>query len=97
MDHLHLISQSIELLELKTNLARFGKAKEPLLFIGDAVNSLLIAEIQQYLSQSDYPCYALKADCQCRGVEQLINTFIIQISDQTMVELTVKSEQIISW
>jgi len=97
MNHLHLISQSIELLELKTNFARFSQAKEPLLFIGDAVNSLLIAEIQQYLSQSGYPCYALEADCQCRGIEQLINPFIIQISDQTMVELAIKSEQIISW
>jgi sulfur relay protein TusB/DsrH len=97
MSKLHLISKALELKPLQSGLSRYASNDEPLLFIGDSVTTLLDGEVIKYLSQHRFNINVLEADCACRGISHLIVDSIITISDQQMVELTLKHPKIVSW
>ena len=97
MTKLHLISDELELPQLMDNAARYLNEQDPLLFIADGVNGLLVKTNLQYLSSLQNTIFALAADCNCRGITHLLPASISQISDHKMVELSVDSSQIISW
>ena len=97
MTKLHLITQPIELLLLKRNITRYVSENDEFLFIGDSVTSLLDSDVIAYLGQVHYTVNILKADGKSRGLTQLIDQSIHQISDDKMVELTIKHQQTVSW
>ncbi len=97
MSKLHLISQPVILEQFKVDLSRMITAGDEILFIGDSVLSLMDNNIIALIKQTNILCYALAADCLCRGIDQLLTQSINQVSEHLMVELTVKHQQIISW
>ena len=97
MSKLHLISQALELKQLKACLSRYATKEDPLLFIGDSVTTLLDNEVIDFINLHSYKVSVLDADCACRGINQMMSCSIRQISDQEMVELTLKHQQTISW
>ena len=84
MSTLHLISQPIDCSNFKKNVARFTSDKDQLLFIGDSVTSLLDQQVFNQIQQLSLKSFALAPDCLCRGIDQLVNTEISQISDLEM-------------
>lgn len=97
MAKLHLVSQTIEINELKKDFIRYVREGDQVLFISDSVNNLLIKPIADFIGGLDNQCFALNADAKCRGIEHLLPKTISQISDKEMVELSINNEQIISW
>ena len=97
MSKLHLISQPIDLEQFKIDLNRMITADDEMLFIGDGVINLMDENITTLINQATIQFYGLASDCLCRGIDQLLNKSMTQISDQLMVELTIKHQQIISW
>lgn len=97
MTTLHLISQPLSLLEFKKQIERFLGKKDQLLFIGDSVTSLLDIEIKEMLNNKGVTSYALKADCECRGIIELVTKQVTQINDEAMVNLTLKHQKVFSW
>jgi len=97
MSKLHLISQTLDYDKLQKQLARYVREGDQLLFIADSVAGLLDSRITETLSKFSGQYFALAADCQCRGIEQLLAKSVNQISDQEMVKLTIHNQQIISW
>jgi sulfur relay protein TusB/DsrH len=97
MGKLHIISQPLELTQLKLCLSRYAKPIDVLLFIGDSVTTLLDNHVFNYLEQQPYKIKLLAADSACRGVSQIMPQSLRQITDSEMVQLTISHQQIISW
>lgn len=97
MAKLHLLAHNYELVEFHRLFARYFQQGDALLFIGDAVTNLLEHSSVDFINQAKIKTFALKADCQCRGVSSLIPEAVEQIDDHKMVKLTVEYQPIISW
>lgn len=97
MANLHLISELKVKSELSHQLRRFISESDKLLFIGNSVISLVDLECQALLNNIKNPIYVLEADVKCRGIQANIPENIQLISDETMVQLSAQSQQVISW
>lgn len=97
MPKLHIIAQSQDANQFQRALSRYAKEHDTILFISDSVTSLLDKTIIAQIATGSYTCYALTADCLCRGVEKQLPDFILPASDQKMVQLSAECHQIISW
>lgn len=96
MAHLHLIS-TLNADNLANQISRYTQPGDKLLFIADSVIQLLKPEVVQLITTAKLTVYALKADLACRGIASNISDIIVQIDDQTMIELSCKCDKIISW
>jgi|GEM_PF-2256212 len=94
---LHLISDSFDIIHLNKQYSRYVEDGEQLLFIGESVINLLDKQIIDRLSELDNKYYALKADCKCRGISELLPAEVEQVTDIKMVELTLNNHKTISW
>lgn len=97
MANLHLISQLKVESGLDKWLSRLVNPNDELLFIGNAVVSLLDTQCQQLLNNSANPVFALEADVKCRGIAAKLPANIQIIDDKTMVAKAASHQQVISW
>lgn len=97
MANLHLVSQLKVESGLDKWLNRLVDDTDEILFISDAVVSLLDAKCEQLLNTVENPIYALEADVKCRGIINKLPNFVKVVDDKTMVDLAAHSQQVISW
>ncbi len=90
MSQLYILSNHHSVSELNNEL--FSDA-ESLLLIADGV----LASLNNTFKESKKIIYALKPDCDSRGITSNIPSYIQLISDDEMVDLCNKAEQIVSW
>lgn len=96
-NNLHIISTVKNKNWFDNQVARLCGANDKIIFIGDAVSSVVDQNMQVNFKKLKLSIYVLQADLKCRGIESLCPSFIQIITDADMVELTINSDQNISW
>lgn len=93
MANLHLFANRISMGRLTEISSELAAAEDTFIFIGESTANLIDTE----LPEIDQEMNALRADCDCRGITDLLGSNVKIIDDADWVSLSAKATKIISW
>ncbi|MCW8876992.1 MAG: DsrH/TusB family sulfur metabolism protein [Kangiellaceae bacterium] len=93
MANLHLFANRMSNQQLREISSVLAEQDDIFIFIGEATTNLIDSE----LPQIEQTLNALRADCECRGITDLLNSGINLIEDTDWISISAKATKIISW
>ena len=93
MASLHLLADRLPIRRIKEISSLFAAPEDTLIFIGEATTNLIDSGLPEIAQE----IHALKNDCDCRGITDLVGSNVNLIDDAEWVTLSAKATKIISW